>query len=42
MRARLTRLCERRVAGGAPAINCYTLNQSELTLDVCRKLGRLG
>ena len=34
----VARLCERLVAGGAPGIHFYTLNQSALTLDVCRKL----
>jgi methylenetetrahydrofolate reductase (NADPH) len=35
----VARLCERLVAGGAPAIHFYTLNQSGLTLEICRKLG---
>jgi methylenetetrahydrofolate reductase (NADPH) len=35
----VARLCERLQAGGAPGIHFYTLNQSGLTLDVCRKLG---
>jgi len=35
----VARLCERLIAGGAPGIHFYTLNQSALTLDVCRKLG---
>jgi methylenetetrahydrofolate reductase (NADPH) len=34
----VARLCERLVAGGAPGIHFYTLNQSALSLDVCRKL----
>jgi methylenetetrahydrofolate reductase (NADPH) len=38
----VARLCERLVAGGAPGIHFYTLNQSGLTLDVCRKLGWLS
>ena len=37
----VARLCERLVQGGAPGIHFYTLNQSALTLDVCRKLGWL-
>ena len=37
----VARLCERLVAGGAPGIHFYTLNQSALSLDVCRKLGWL-
>lgn len=34
----VSRLCERLIAGGAPAIHFYTLNQSALTLEVCRRL----
>lgn len=36
----VTRLCERLIAGGAPGIHFYTLNQSALTLEICRGLGR--
>jgi methylenetetrahydrofolate reductase (NADPH) len=35
----IAKLCERLAAGGAPAIHFYALNQSALTLDICRKLG---
>ena len=34
----VTRLCERLVAGGAPAIHFYTLNQSALALEICARL----
>ncbi|MFY8117700.1 MAG: methylenetetrahydrofolate reductase [NAD(P)H] [Roseateles sp.] len=32
-------LCERLIAGGVPAIHFYTLNQSALTLELCRRIG---
>jgi methylenetetrahydrofolate reductase (NADPH) len=34
----VARLCERLIAGGAPGIHFYTLNQSALSLEVCRTL----
>jgi methylenetetrahydrofolate reductase (NADPH) len=34
----VTRLCERLVEGGAPGIHFYTLNQSALSLEICRRL----
>jgi methylenetetrahydrofolate reductase (NADPH) len=34
----VARLCERLVAGGAPGIHFYTLNQSALSLEICRRL----
>ncbi len=36
----VTKLCERLVEGGAPGLHFYTLNQSPLSLEVCRRLGR--
>ena len=35
----ITRLCERLIDGGAPGIHFYTLNQSALALELCRRLG---
>ncbi|MGE0675287.1 MAG: methylenetetrahydrofolate reductase [NAD(P)H], partial [Methylibium sp.] len=34
----VSRLCERLIAGGAPALHFSPLNQSALTLEVCRRL----
>jgi methylenetetrahydrofolate reductase (NADPH) len=35
----VTALCQRLIAGGAPGIHFYTMNQSALTLELCRRLG---
>lgn len=35
----ITRLCERLIDGGAPGIHFYTLNQSPLVLELCKRLG---
>jgi methylenetetrahydrofolate reductase (NADPH) len=35
----VTRLCERLVQGGAPGLHFYALNQSELVLEIGRRLG---
>ncbi len=38
----VTRLCEKLIEGGVPSIHFYTLNQSALALEVCRRLGTRG
>jgi len=35
----VTKLCERLIEGGAPSIHFYALNQSGVTLEICRRLG---
>jgi methylenetetrahydrofolate reductase (NADPH) len=35
----VTSLCERLIAGGSPGIHFYTMNQSALTLELCKRLG---
>ena len=35
----VTDLCRRLLDGGAPGLHFYTLNQSALSLEICRRLG---
>ena len=35
----ITELCERLLKGGAPGIHFYSMNQSALTLEVCKRIG---
>jgi len=35
----VTELCERLLEGGAPGLHFYSMNQSVLTTEICRRLG---
>jgi methylenetetrahydrofolate reductase (NADPH) len=35
----VTDLCERLLANGAPGLHFYSMNQSALTIEICRRLG---
>ena len=35
----VTELCERLLKGGAPGLHFYSMNQSTLTSEICRRLG---
>jgi methylenetetrahydrofolate reductase (NADPH) len=37
----VTELCQRLIAGGAPGLHFYSMNQAGLTLELCRRLGLL-
>jgi methylenetetrahydrofolate reductase (NADPH) len=35
----VTQLCEKLIAGGAPALHFYTLNQASASIDILNRLG---
>ena len=35
----VTELCEGLLKGGAPGLHFYSMNQSVLTLEICKRLG---
>jgi methylenetetrahydrofolate reductase (NADPH) len=35
----VTRLCEKLIAGGVPALHFYTLNQATASLEILKRLG---
>lgn len=35
----ITRLCEQLIAGGAPSLHFYTMNQAEPNIAICKNLG---
>ena len=35
----VSELCERLLAGGAPGLHFYSMNQSSLTLEICKRIG---
>ena len=38
----VTELCEKLLAGGAPGLHFYCMNQSALTTEICKRLGLAG
>jgi methylenetetrahydrofolate reductase (NADPH) len=36
----VTELCQRLIERGAPGLHFYSMNQANLTLEICRRLGR--
>jgi methylenetetrahydrofolate reductase (NADPH) len=35
----VSELCERLLKGGAPGLHFYCMNQSALTMEICKRLG---